>query len=238
MSGWLHYSLTKPKHKIMKHYLLPLCLILHLIAFADEDMKKLLERVSFTSIPFDCVKSIDYPSPAFGFSYGTDQHFSLEVYDDLGLTQKAAVPSINYAIFRKFELQRKEYTLVAINMDIAESTKKVLVTYRDGKFIDYIESEVAWWNEKMVFIKQWRIASNEEIVITWLKVQSTPPISAFSDFKSINAQRIDMHYKIDDNGKFELIKEIKYKPQLYPKTYLTDRSKNLWEGDEAPVEEK
>ncbi len=222
----------------MKHYLLPLCLILHLIAFADEDMKNRLEEVPSTSIPFDCVKSIDYFKPAFGFSYGTDQHFSLEVYDDLGLTQKAAVPSINYAIFRKFELQRKEYTLVAINMDIAESTKKVLVTYRDGKFIDYIESEVAWWNEKMVFIKQWRIASNEEIVITWLKVQSTPPISAFSDFKSINAQRIDMHYKIDDNGKFELIKEIKYKPQLYPKTYLTDRSKNLWEGDEAPVEEK
>ncbi len=222
----------------MKHYLLPLCLILHLIAFADEDMKNRLEEVPSTSIPFDCVKSIDYFKPAFGFSYGTDQHFSLEVYDDLGLTQKAAVPSINYAIFRKFELQRKEYTLVAINMDIAESTKKVLVTYRDGKFIDYIESEVAWWNEKMVFIKQWRIASNEEIVITWLKVQSTPPISAFSDFKSINAQRIDMHYKIDDNGKFELIKEIKYKPQLYPKTYLTDRSKNLWEGDEAPVEGK
>lgn len=222
----------------MKHYLLPLCLILHLIAFADEDMKNRLEEVPSTSIPFDCVKSIDYFKPAFGFSYGTDQHFSLEVYDDLGLTQKAAVPSINYAIFRKFELQCKEYTLVAITLDIAESTKKVLVTYRDGKFIDYIESEVAWWNEKMVFIKQWRIASNEEIVITWLKVQSTPPISAFSDFKSINAQRIDMHYKIDDNGKFELIKEIKYKPQLYPKTYLTDRSKNLWEGDEAPVEGK
>ncbi len=222
----------------MKHYLLPLCLILHLIAFADEDMKNRLEEVPSTSIPFDCVKSIDYFKPAFGFSYGTDQHFSLEVYDDLGLTQKETDPNINYAIFRKFELQRKEYTLVAITLDIAESTKKVLVTYRDGKFIDYIESEVAWWNEKMVFIKQWRIASNEEIVITWLKVQSTPPISAFSDFKSINAQRIDMHYKIDDNGKFELIKEIKYKPQLYPKTYLTDRSKNLWEGDEAPVEEK
>ncbi len=222
----------------MKHYLLPLCLILHLIAFADEDMKNRLEEVPSTSIPFDCVKSIDYFKPAFGFSYGTDQHFSLEVYDDLGLTQKETDPNINYAIFRKFELQCKEYTLVAITLDIAESTKKVLVTYRDGKFIDYIESEVAWWNEKMVFIKQWRIASNEEIVITWLKVQSTPPISAFSDFKSINAQRIDMHYKIDDNGKFELIKEIKYKPQLYPKTYLTDRSKNLWEGDEAPVEEK
>ena len=203
----------------MKHYLLPLCLILHLIAFADEDMKNRLEEVPSTSIPFDCVKSIDYPSPAFGFPYGTAQHFSLEVYDDLGLTQKETDPNINYAIFRKFELQRKEYTLVAITLDIAESTKKVLVTYRDGKFIDYIESEVAWWNEKMVFIKQWRIASNEEIVITWLKVQSTPPISAFSDFKSINAQRIDMHYKIDDNGKFELIKEIKYKPQLYPKTY-------------------
>ncbi len=222
----------------MKHYLLPLCLILHLIAFADEDMKNRLEEVPSTSIPFDCVKSIDYFKPAFGFSYGTDQHFSLEVYDDLGLTQKETDPNINYAIFRKFELQCKEYTLVAITLDIAESTKKVLVTYRDGKFIDYIESEVAWWNEKMVFIKQWRIASNEEIVITWLKVQSTPPISAFSDFKSINAQRIDMHYKIDDNGKFELIKEIKYKPQLYPKTYLTDRSKNLWEGDEAPVEGK
>ena len=124
------------------------------------------------------------------------------------------------------------------NLGYRRIHQKVLVTYRDGKFIDYIESEVAWWNEKMVFIKQWRIASNEEIVITWLKVQSTPPISAFSDFKSINAQRIDMHYKIDDNGKFELIKEIKYKPQLYPKTYLTDRSKNLWEGDEAPVEGK
>ncbi len=219
----------------MKYFfLIFVYLMLTFNLFAD-NVRNFMEKVKFSSLPFECVKEIDYPKPAWGFPYDIKAPFSLEIYTDLGLTQKKFDSNINYSLFRKFRLCDERYALVVVDMDIAESAKKVLLTYRDGEFIDYIESEVSWWSGGAFFVKQWRITSDEEIIVTWLKVQSKTPINAFSDFSSVNAQRIDMHYRIDEHGKFQLIKEVKYKLQNYTKAYLADKTKNLWEGNEIPL---
>ena len=225
----------------MKYYCLVLvCLILSLSSYAD-NVKKMLERIHYAQLPFACTKGLHYPEAIWGYPYATDTHFSIEMYADLGLTVKEAPdPNTDCVMLRKFKVHDERFTLVDVGMDISESGKKVLVVYRAGELVDYIESEISWWSTQeqgVIYVKQWRITSNEEIIVTWLKVLSETPINAFSNFKEVNAQRIDMHYRIDANGKFQLTKEVKYTPRNYTRTYLADKTKNLWEGNETPIVE-
>ena len=224
----------------MKHYsLILVCLILHFCLFAD-NVKEMLERVQYAQLPFACTKGLHYPNSIWNYPYA-DRHFSIEMYADLGLTVKEDPdPNTNCAMLRKFKLHDERFMLGNVSMDIAESEKNILVSYRDGVFIDYIEAEVHWWSTQeqgVIYVKQWRITSDEEIIVTWLKVQCETPIDVFSDFKEVTAQRIDMHYRIDANGKFQLTKEVKYTPRNYTRTYLADKTRNLREGNETPIME-
>ena len=88
----------------------------------------------------------------------------------------------------------------------------------------------------MILIKQWQINPEHKIIVTLLKVESTASISAFSKFNSVEAQRIDTYYEITTDGKFREEKQVKYRPQTYTRSYLTDKTKNLWEGNETLME--
>ena len=219
----------------MKHYCLILvCLFFSLNVFADN--LKVAERVTTSSLPFECSKTTSYPNPAYAFPV-ENFRLPLKTYRDLGLTEKNTIPSTDCVIFRRFKFISQKFDIIALDINVSDWNKKLLVAYSENDLTDYIEAEVCWYPDDIVFVKQWRITSDEEIIVTWLKVLSETPINAFSNFKEVTAQRIDMHYRIDANGKFQLTKEVKYVPRNYTRTYLADKTKNLWEGDETPIME-
>ena len=204
-------------------------------AFPD-NVKEILARVPYSQLPFACTKEASYPNPAIGYPFDMNTGFSLDCYNDLGLTQMYADPNMNCVVFRKFKPQKGNFDLIALYIEISEWGNKILATYHEGELVDYIEGEVYWYSDGMILIKQWQINPEHKVIVTLLKVESAVPVSAFSKFNSVKAQRIDTYYEITADGKFREEKQVKYRPKTYTRSYLTDKTKNLWEGNEALME--
>ena len=204
-------------------------------AFPD-NVKEILARVPYSQLPFACTKEASYPNPAIGYPFDMNTGFSLDCYNDLGLTQMYADPNMNCVVFRKFNPQKGNFDLIALDIEVSEWGKKILATYHEGELVDYIEGEVYWYSDGMILIKQWQINPEHKVIVTLLKVESAVPVSAFSKFNSVKAQRIDTYYEITADGKFREEKQVKYRPKTYTRSYLTDKTKNLWEGNEALME--
>ena len=204
-------------------------------AFPD-NVKEILARVPNSQLPFACTKEASYPNPAIGYPFDMNTGFSLDCYNDLGLTQMYADPNMNCVVFRKFNPQKGNFDLIALDIEVSEWGKKILATYHEGELVDYIEGEVYWYSDGMILIKQWQINPEHKVIVTLLKVESAVPVSAFSKFNSVKAQRIDTYYEITADGKFREEKQVKYRPKTYTRSYLTDKTQNLWEGNEALME--
>ena len=204
-------------------------------AFPD-NVKAILARVPYSQLPFACTKEASYPNPAIGYPFDMNTGFSLDCYNDLGLTQMYADPNMNCVVFRKFNPQKGNFDLIALDIEVSEWGKKILATYHEGELVDYIEGEVYWYSDGMILIKQWQINPEHKVIVTLLKVESAVPVSAFSKFNSVKAQRIDTYYEITADGKFREEKQVKYRPKTYTRSYLTDKTQNLWEGNEALME--
>ena len=204
-------------------------------AFPD-NVKEILARVPYSQLPFACTKEASYPNPAIGYPFDMNTGFSLDCYNDLGLTQMYADPNMNCVVFRKFKPQKGNFDLIALDIEVSEWGKKILETKNEGELVDYIEGEVYWYSDGMILIKQWQINPEHKVIVTLLKVESAVPVSAFSKFNSVKAQRIDTYYEITADGKFREEKQVKYRPKTYTRSYLTDKTKNLWEGNEALME--
>ena len=204
-------------------------------AFPD-NVKEILARVPYSQLPFACTKEASYPNPAIGYPFDMNTGFSLDCYNDLGLTQMYADPNMNCVVFRKFNPQKGNFDLIALDIEVSEWGKKILATYHEGELVDYIEGEVYWYSDRMILIKQWQINPEHKVIVTLLKVESAVPVSAFSKFNSVKAQRIDTYYEITADGKFREEKQVKYRPKTYTRSYLTDKTQNLWEDNEALME--
>ena len=195
------------------------------------ELKKKIATTPISDLPFDKGKTVFCPASSWGYTPEQTLHLPMFLYKDLGLTEKFDDPNATCIICHKFQMN-DNFDFVALDISVSDWSKQLLATYKNGEFIDCIESEVycVFW-----FIKQWRITAEKEIIVTSLNVESSTPISGLSDFEKVNAQRIDTYYKVDDSGKFYETKQVKYKPQVYTKANLEDRNKNIWEGDEVPV---
>ena len=218
-----------------KIFLLLMLLSLSGILFAI-DFKGKLTRLPKTKLPFERTKIVRHIQPRYALIEGEIEGLPLRTYKDLGLIQKTDYDN-DASIFRQFDISSNTYELLAVNFSKPDSEKELLVTYTsDGKIIDFIESAVSFAWRGVFFIKQWRMNEGGGIIVTHIKIDSPAPISAFSDFGPVRGQRIDTSYEIDASGRFHKVKEVKYQFRDYSKTYLEDRTINLWEGDEAVIE--
>ena len=158
-------------------------------------------------------------------------------YANLGLTEHNNYDE-DVTIFRKFASNFDNYCIVALEIGVSDPGKQLLVTYdNNGKVIDFLEAGVYDGGTKnRLCLKQWRIDNNKKIIVTWIKVLTGKEWNITADFSSIQGQRIDCHYRIDENGKFHKMKEIIYQQRNYPMSYLRS-DKNLWEGNESVKEE-
>lgn len=143
------------------------------------------------------------------------------------------------AIFRKFASGFDNYCIVALEIGVSDPGKQLLVSYdNNGKVIDFLEAGIYNGDTKnRLCLKQWKIDTNREIMVTWIKALTGKEWNFTENFssKSIQGLRVDRYYRIDGNGKFHKIKEVTYQERNYSMSYLYNE--NLWDGDEVVEKE-
>ena len=137
--------------------------------------------------------------------------------------------------YAKFQLPQQNATLIAVNFGgFTDSKTDVLASVdSDGNILDTLEVAVGY-----VYIKQYRILADGQIIVTTIKPKQEASI-LFEDFNSSDSfvgNRIDCTY-IVDNGKFVLKKQQKYADKTYTYELLSDYNYRLWNGDEQLLNE-
>ena len=217
----------------MKKTFLVLCAICLCPALFAINVEEKIARTPQTPLPFECIKMAPWGKPGYGISNLEIDNLPLFTYTDLGLTQKTTYET-SATIFRRFPYSEGSFELLALRIGASDPNKDVLITLdQNGDLIDFVEVGVYTTTNGFLYIKQWRIDNDKNIIVTWIKIDSAVPISVFSKFGSVQGQRIDEYYSIDESGYFHLDKEIKYKPQTYTQSYFEDCNKELWDGDEV-----
>ena len=214
--------------------------ILLILFFSTTDglisMKEKLQRISTSNLPFEETSKAPGVKPRFAVPEQQWQNLPIFTYYDLGLTKRNNYNE-DVVIYRKFESEYNDYCIVALKIGVSDPEKDLLVTYdNEGNILDFLETGVYWWGVERLCVKQWKITSKREIIITWIKIESNTRLQFIDNFTSIKGQRFDTHYTIDSKGIFQKIKEVSFEPQSYTKTYL-ESDKNLWEGNESIKEE-
>ena len=116
-------------------------------------------------------------------------------------------------------------------------TSTLLVTYDlNGTQLDWVEVDAKFSDIKL---KQYKITPEMKLFVYELKPTSPTPIYFYEDYiqkkiSSLNAQRIDTVYQIDDDGKVEKLSEKKYRPKDYSITIL--ETADIWNGNETPLQ--
>ena len=197
------------------------------------NIKEKIARTQETTLPFNCTKTAPWGKTIYNLSSSELGSLPLHTYKDLGLTERTTYET-SACIFRKFQTDNRSYRVIALNIGESDPNKQVLATFNEeGTVIDFLEAGVYFVTFERLYIKQWRIKEDLTVIVTHLRLIDTVPIKFYSSFSSIQAQRVDTYYKIDSSGKFREEKQVKYQPQTYTKTYLEDKTQNLWEGNEA-----
>ncbi len=202
-----------------------------------EEVKWKLEKTPASSLPFARTKAALWGKPGYAIAWDERSNLPIYTYKDLCLTQRNDFDE-DVVIFRKFQPTNTNFYIAALTIGVSDPNRELLVTYdKEGKVIDFLESGVFCMNSSWLFIKQWRITEKLEVIITTIKVNPADNIDASDKFISVRGYRVDTYYKIDTSGKFLKEKEVKYEPTMYSKSYLEDKNKNLWEGEEKIQEE-
>lgn len=199
-------------------------------------MKRLLEIVSTTPLPFTCEKECLNSQPVIGIAKEFHGNLPIYSYKDLGATIQTNFKNDECVIFRRLQPTNGNYYLAALRIGASNWQKRILVTFdsQDAKVIDLIECEIYLaMNEGWLYTKQWKVDENMQVVVYAIELISPEKVMFGTDFPPIQAQRVDTHYQISPEGKFTRTKEVRYKPKTYTKAYLEDRTKNFWDGTET-----
>ena len=181
------------------------------------NIKEKIARIQGTALPFNCTKTAPWGKTIYNLSSSELGSLPLHTYKDLGLTERTTYET-SARIFRKFQTNNRSYIVIALSIGESDPNKQLLATFNEeGTVIDFLEAGVYFITSERLYIKQWRIKEDSTVI-------------------SVQAQRVDTYYKIDSSGKFQEIKQVKYQPRTYTKTYLEDKTKNLWEGNEVLIE--
>lgn len=163
--------------------------------------------------------------------YRDFQRTQPEVYSDPDREEYCAA----YCQFRK--PGNSEFTILGISIDEGDYRDIILATYEfDGSPIDWVDVEVKFGDIKL---KQYKITPEMKLFVYELKPTSPTPIYFYEDYiqkkiSSLNAQRIDTVYQIDDDGKVNKLSEKKYQPKDYSMTTL--ETADIWNGNETPLQ--
>jgi hypothetical protein len=197
--------------------------------------------LTFTPLPYNGLKSDVMLEPSRVVHCPVEQlegKTNTALWADMQLTQPAPNDYDISDIYRRFKPTNGDYWLGAVRAGTGGSgnSKVLLVTLKpDGTFIDALEVKFRASHGidiDYIYLKQWKIDRAMRVTVYQIRPTQTTPIPLENTQTSFVGQRIDTEYHINSTGKFVKLKETKYRPQTYTYSYLADKSKNFWEGNE------
>lgn len=200
-------------------------------------MKNVLDGINFSTLPHREAKCVPYT-----YCYGVDNSLGKipnKLYENLQCTEYIFADNDDEApvAYAKFQIPEQEIVVIAVNFGgTTDYMTDVLVAVDYmGNILDTLEGTVA---QPFVYIKQYQILADGQIIVTSIKPKQETSI-LFENFNSSDSfigNRIDCIYYVKD-GKFILKKEQKYADKTYTYELLSDKTYNLWNGNEQLLDE-
>lgn len=153
------------------------------------------------------------------------------LYDDVaGTLSFHAEPEQAPYIHRRINLPNgKILIMVALGGVTPYGADYLCVVDNSGRVLDTLCSSIS---SEYGYTKQFSIDSNYEVTVYSLIPTGDRPV-LFENFSSFEAERIDVTYRIDSNGKFVKTTEVKHVPRIYTRDELDPwKSKDIWDRNE------
>ncbi|MGV8090417.1 MAG: hypothetical protein AB2L24_00945 [Mangrovibacterium sp.] len=196
-------------------------------------MGQIVANTPVTPVPFSAKKSGADVKFSSVYSYTIDNSSNAipdKLYDNVQLTQytRASVePELRGVFFRKFTIPNSNKVLVVVSFGGVTDwrTDVICSVSSTDQILGTLEVAVRVTD---VWVKQFRINAQNQIIVTTIKPTSTTSIP-FGTFTSFSGYRQDITYSVNSQGQFVQESVQTYPTQTYTRSYLKDRSINLWE---------
>ena len=228
----------------MKTIVTTVLLLLCTCSYAQYTTKDAMARVKVQNPPFDDTK-------ISGTILGQDIEvedgvLSRKVYSNAQLTEwrdMKECPDFSYYCIAQIDnpSHGNNYLFISLN-DAGDFWTYIIASVdSDGNIEDYIDARVAGsvflnTDSRSATIMQYRIAANGDVIISRIVPTSSTSIP-LGDLKDFHGYRQDTTYRLDQDGKFQVVGVMKYTPQLYTVQMLSDPDYHVWNGSETPVSE-
>ena len=200
-----------------------------------------MERVKVINAPFNATRmAID---GVLGCSIEVDEGvLSRKIYSNAQLTEwwdmKDSSDNEYYCCVQFDNPSHKNnYFYISLN-DNGDFWTCILASVDpEGNIADYIDARVLSGSKfGIAAVMNYRIAANGDVIISRIVPTSTTsiPLGYLNDF---HGYRQDITYRLDKNGKFQVVDSVKFVPQLYTAQMLSNRAYNVWNGNEIIAEQ-
>ena len=203
--------------------------------------KEAMERVTVINAPFNATRmAID---GVLGCSIVVDEGvLSRKIYSNAQLTEwwdmKDSSDNEYYCCVQFDNPSHKNnYFYISLN-DNGDFWTCILASVDpEGNIADYIDARVLSGSKfGIAAVMNYRIADNGDVIISRIVPTSTTsiPLGYLNDF---HGYRQDITYRLDKNGKFQVVDSVKFVPQLYTAQMLSNRDYTVWNGNEIIAEQ-
>lgn len=224
------------KTKIIIILMLSFCIC----SYAQHTPKDVMARVKVLNVPFNGSRT-----PVKGVLGSSikvnDGVLSRKVYSNAQLTEWWDMKDhsdMSYYCNLQFDnpAHQNNYLLISLN-DAGDFRTRILASVDpDGNINDFIDARITSASKYgTAAIMQYRITANGDVIISRIVPTSTTSIP-LGDLKDFHGYRQDTTYRLDQNGKFQIINTVKFVPQLYTAQMISAQDYNVWNGNETPVE--
>ncbi len=172
--------------------------------------------------------------------YVEDGELSRKVYSNAQLTEwwdmKESADAVYYCWFQiDNPSHENNYFFISLN-DAGDFWTYILASVGpDGNIEDYIDACITSASKHgTATIMQYRIAANGDVIISRIVPTSSTSIP-LGDLKDFHGYRQDTTYRLDQDGKFQVVGVVRFVPQLYTAQMLSAADYHVWNGNETPV---
>lgn len=203
--------------------------------------KEAMERVKVINAPFNGTRGT--VNGVLGCSLEVDEGvLSRKIYSNAQLTEWWDMKDFSDMVYYcslQFDnpSHKNNYFYISLN-DAGDFWTCILASVDpDGNIADYIDACVLSDSKfGIAAVMHYRIAANGDVIISRIVPTSTTsiPLGYLNDF---HGYRQDITYRLDKNGKFQVVDSVKFVPQLYTAQMLSNRDYTVWNGNEIIAEQ-
>jgi len=216
--------------------------------FAQYSPKDVMAKLKVQSVPFD---GTGEDGRIRGSAVDVeDGELSRKIYSNAQLTEwwdmKESADAVYYCWFQIDNPSHKnKYFFISLNAMGDYWTYIMASVAPNGKIDDWIDASVigsayletdAQRPFRNPVIMQYRVLANGDVLISRIMPTSSESIS-LGRINDFHGCRQDTTYRLDQDGKFQVVGVMKYTPQLYTVQMLSDPDYHVWNGSETPVSE-